>query len=281
MSACLPFEFWRKDWEVIRPRLKNLYYKGNIDLLTGEHPRLAIVGSRQMTDYGAKVIENWMADFVAAGIVIVSGFMYGVDQTAHKCCLDLGGKTTAVLGWGIDMKGGNIDIEIYQKILELDSLIVSEYEGERTAEKWTFPARDRLMAGMVDAVLVVEAAEKSGSLITAKYARSFGKKVLAVPGQVTSRVACGTNDLIKTGMAKMVTSANDVLGEMGVSFGQMALLSSKDEIDPVLSLILDNPRTADEINMILKMSMSDLLTKITELSLLGQIEERSGKYWPK
>ncbi len=272
-------ELWGENLKSVKPAIKNIYYKGNIDLLVGEHPRLAIVGSRRMTDYGARVIEKWMVELVNAGVVIVSGFMYGVDQKAHKACIDLGGKTIAVLGWGIDWKVLNNDIEMYEKILEKDGLILSEYEGEKVAELWTFPARDRVMAGICDTVLVIEAAEKSGSLITVKFARRFGKKVLAVPGQVTSKVAEGTNGLIKRGQAVLVSSASDVLKELGLGTGQMSLLVDRYSYDPILSLISDEPKTVDELSRILKINISDLLVRLTEMSLLGQVEERAGKYW--
>lgn len=270
---------WSKDLKNIKPKLKKLYYKGNVDLLVGEYPRLAIVGSRRMTEYGAKVIEKWMSELVNAGVVIVSGFMYGVDQKAHSECLKNAGKTVAVLGWGIDWRVAENDIEMYEKILEKDGLILSEYEGEKAAELWTFPARDRVMAGICDAVLVIEAAEKSGSLITVKFARSFSKKVLAVPGQVTSKVAEGTNGLIKRGEAVLVSSASDVLRELGLGTGQMSLLVDRYSYDPILSLLSDEPKTVDEISRLLKINMAELLSKLTEMSLVGQVEERAGKYW--
>lgn len=279
MTNILEKELFPKSWEKIKPTMKKLFCKGNIDLLIDEHPRLAIVGSRRMTEYGAKVIEKWMPELVNAGVVIVSGFMYGVDQKAHWECLKNGGKTVAVLGWGIDLQVAENDIEIYEKILEVDSLIVSEYEGKKQAELWTFPARDRVMAGISDAVLVVEAAEKSGSLITAKYARAFGKKVLSVPGQVTSKVAEGTNGLIKRGEAIMVSNASDILKEMNLASGQMSLLTDRYTSDPILSLVSDEPKTVDEISRILKININELLVKLTEMSLSGIIEERGGKYW--
>ena len=272
-------ESWGENIKSVKPAIKNIYYKGNIELLTGNYPRLAIVGSRRMTEYGAKVIEKWMGELVSAGVVIVSGFMYGVDQKAHKTCMEFGGKTIAILGWGIDLKVAENDIEMYEKILEKDGLILSEYEGNKQPELWTFPARDRVMAGVSDAILVVEAAEKSGSLITAKYAKQYKKKVLAVPGQVTSKVAEGTNWLIKSGEAKLVSSSGDILNEMDLSVGQMSLLIDRHSYDPILSLLSDEPKTVDDIGRILKIKMSDLLSKLTEMSLLGQVEERNGKYW--
>lgn len=220
----LPREKWSEDLRIIRPKLVRVLYKGNISLLLDEAPKLAIVGSRRMSEYGAEVVEKWMPTLVSKGITIVSGFMYGVDQTAHRACIENGGKTIAVLGWGIDKEPVPEDEKLYQRILENDSLIVSEYEGEQEGTKWTFPERNRIVAGISDAVLVVEAAERSGSLMTARLARGFGKRLLAVPGEVTSKIAEGTNGLIKRGMAVMVSSAEDVLLEMGLDEGQMKMI---------------------------------------------------------
>lgn len=158
----MEIERWSESLRVIKPKVERVLYKGNVDLLLDEAPKLAVVGSRRMSDYGQRVIEKWMPSFVQKGISIVSGFMYGVDQAAHKACIENGGKTIAVLGWGIDRKVVGEDEKLYQKILEVDSLIVSEYEGEQEAELWMFPQRNRIVAGIVDAVLVIEGAEKSG-----------------------------------------------------------------------------------------------------------------------
>lgn len=281
MSEILEKEKHLESWKRIKPAIKKLFYKGNIDLLTGDHPRLAVVGSRRMTSYGAMVIEKWMPELVRAGVVIVSGFMYGVDRKAHRECIECGGKTVAVLGWGIDFLVPDSDMEIYEKVIETGGLIVSEYEGGKLGELWTFPARDRVMAGVCDAVLVVEAAEKSGSLITARFARNFGKKVLVVPGQVTSKVAEGTNGLIKRGEGILVSSASDVLRELGLASGQMSLLSDRYSSDPILSILSDEPKTVDELSRLLKINVMELLPKLTTLSLEGNIEERNGKYYSK
>lgn len=267
---------WGNDLQSIRPRLKNIFYKGKISLLVDESPKLAIVGSRRMTDYGLRVIEKWMPVFVDKGITIVSGFMYGVDQAAHKACLENGGKTIAVLGWGIDNRIGGGDRSLYQRILEVDSLILSEWK-EMEADRSTFPQRNRIVAGISDAVLVVEGANKSGSLITARLAGQYGKKLMAVPGQVTSRIAEGTNELIKSRKAIMVTKAEEVLGVMGLGAGQMDLLNVR-VTDPVMNLLADGPRSVDEIAVLLKMSLPETLKKLTELSLRDLVIERAGKF---
>ena len=253
-----------------------MFYKGKIDLLLNASPKLAIVGSRRMTEYGQRVIDKWMPVLVERGVTIVSGFMYGVDQAAHTACIENGGKTIAVLGWGIDWPVASQDEELYQKILEVDSLMVSEYEGKTTPLLWYFPQRNRIVAGISDAVLVVEGSTKSGSMITARLANKFGKKLLALPGQVTCRVAEGTNGLIRDGKAKAVTCAEDILKEMGLLPGQLKL--EIEHSDPMLLLLADGERSVDELSRLLKMNVAQVLGKLTELTLCGMVSEAGGRY---
>lgn len=273
----LPKNKWSEELRKIRPEVKSIYYKGKIDLLLDDSPKLAIVGSRRMTEYGQRVIEKWMPVLVNKGVTIVSGFMYGVDQAAHRACLDNGGKTIAVLGWGIDWLVASEDEELYRRILEVDSLIVSEYEGKTSPLLWFFPQRNRIVAGISDAVLIVEGSTKSGSMITARLASQFGKKLLAVPGPVTSRVAEGANGLIRDGKAKAVTSAEEILKEMGLAPGQMKLEINKIN-DPLVSLLADGERSVDELSRLLKLPVAQVLGKLTELSLCGLVSEAGGKY---
>ena len=263
----------------IKPGVERLFYKGDIDLLLNDSPKLAIVGSRRMTDYGEKVIEKWMPTLVQKGITIVSGFMYGVDQAAHKACLENGGKTVAVLGWGIDWQVMPQDEELYQKIIENDSLIVSEYEKQTVPELWLFPQRNRVVAGIANAVLVVEGAEKSGSLITARLANQFGKPLLAVPGQVFSRVSVGTNNLIKSGKAKAACGVEDILQAMSLAAGQIKMSFGESfPVNPVLEALERGEKSADELSRILKMPIEKLMNEVFSLELDGLIESKSGKY---
>ena len=276
----LPRKKWNEKIMSISPSIKRVLYKGNIDLLVDSRPKLAIVGSRRMSDYGKRVIEKWMSLFVQKGITIVSGFMYGVDQAAHQACLDNGGKTIAVLGWGIERKVAAEDGKLYQQILELDSLIVSEYEGETEGAPWSFPQRNRIVAGISDAVLVIEAAERSGSLITARLAKKFGKPLMAVPGLVTNKVAEGTNNLIKTGKAVLVTSAEDVLAEMGLGAGQMKMqFDNTSLMNPVLEVLKSGEKSIDEMVRLLKMPISRVIEEVFRLEIQGLVEEKSGKYF--
>jgi DNA processing protein len=206
--------------------------------------------------------------------------MYGVDQEAHKACLENGGKTIAVLGWGIDRQVSADDEKLYQKILKAYSLIVSEYEGKMLGNRATFPQRNRIVAGIVDAVLVIEAAEKSGSLITARLANSYGKPLMAIPGLVTSKVAEGTNNLIKHGKAVMVTSVQEVLQVMGLASGQLEMrFEPKQSGNPVLLALESGEKSVDELVRILKLPMAKLMEEVLSLQLEGLIEEKSGKYF--
>lgn len=275
----LPKEKWPERMAKIKPEVERLFYKGRIDLLTNDAPKLAIVGSRRMTDYGEKIIEKWMPMLVQKGITIVSGFMYGVDQAAHKACLSNGGKTIAVLGWGIDWQVGDQDVELYRKIVESNSLIVSEYEGKTVPELWLFPQRNRIVAGISDAVLVVEGAEKSGSLITARLANQFGIPLLAVPGSVFSRVSVGTNGLIKNGKAKAVCGVEDVLSGMGLAACQIKMFEAKGPKSPVLEALEGGERSADELSRILKMPVAKVMGEVFRLQMDDLVEEKAGKYF--
>lgn len=275
----LSTDLWSDDMKRIKPKLKRVLYKGNVDLLLDSSPKLAIVGSRRMSDYGKRVIERWMPELVQNGITIVSGFMYGVDQEAHKQCVNVGGKTIAVLGWGIDKKMVAEDEKLYQKILEVDSLIVSEYEGDLEGSRWTFPQRNRIVVGISDAVLVIEAAPKSGSLITARLANQFGKPLMCLPGPVTSKISEGTNGLIRTRKAEMVTSVGDILEVMGLKKGQLRIgFGSSMAADPVLEALSNGEMEIDELARVLKIPVPKLMEQILALELDGLIEERSGKY---
>ncbi|MBU1457910.1 DNA-protecting protein DprA [Patescibacteria group bacterium] len=200
-----------------------VYCKGDLGLLDEGKVRLAIVGSRKMTDYGRRVIEKQVPVLVQAGVVIVSGFMYGVDQAAHEVCLDCGGETIAVLGWGIDRGLSIEDEKLYEKFIKGKSLMMSEYYGEAMAEQWMFVQRNRIVVGLSAAVLVVEAAVKSGTMTSVRWAKKMNKPVLCVPGLITSKVSEGANGLIKSGEAKMVTGVEDILEVLGLKPGQMKL----------------------------------------------------------
>jgi len=194
---------------------KQLYYKGKWNKEIFNHC-LAVVGSRRMTIYGRQVAERIVGEVASAGVTIVSGFMYGVDATAHQAALKVGGRTIAVMPCGIDLIHPEYQQDLYAEILNNQGLIVSEYEGSMQPALWTYPRRNRIVAGLCQAALIIEAGEQSGSLITAEFAKKFKRKVFAVPGPITSENSKGISQLLKEGAAA-ATCAGDILREYGFS----------------------------------------------------------------
>jgi len=188
---------------------KKLYYKGEWDEALFKNC-LAVVGSRHLTSYGRRMTELLVSEIAAAGVTIVSGFMYGGDEAAHRVTLSVGGRTIAVMPGGIDVIHPEYQADLYRQILENQGLIISEFVGKLLPVNWMYAKRNRIVAGLSKAVLIIEAALNSGTLITAGYAKKFGRKIFAVPGPLTSEVSKGTVQLIKEG-AVVVTEAQDVL----------------------------------------------------------------------
>ena len=179
-------------------------------------PRVAIVGSRNVSAYGRQVTQRLAGELAEQGIVIISGLALGVDALAHQAALAAGGTTLAVLPGSLQKIYPATNRQLAAAILAQGGALVSEYgEGEPMAFKMNFIARNRIVAGLADVLLITEAAEKSGSLHTARFALEQGKDVLAVPGNITSPVSTGTNNLIKAGAAA-VTSYVDVLHALGL-----------------------------------------------------------------
>ena len=275
----------KKNYPKILREIKNypekLFYRGNLDQKLFEKS-LAVVGTRRITRYGKMVIEKFIPFLVKEKITIISGFMYGVDTEAHQKCLEYGGKTVAVLGGGLNIIYPPENERLYEKILENGGLIISEYEPDFKPQLWTFPQRNRIVAGLSSlGVLVIEAGEKSGALITANLARQQGKKVFAVPGPITSSVSVGTNFLIKTHQAKMVTTPEEILGKKI----ETPSLFSLQELSPLEQKIYQaletEPLTADEIAKNVGQNIVEVGKTLSLLSLKGLISEFAGKYYLK
>ncbi len=177
-------------------------------------PRIAVVGTRHVTSYGRMVTQRFTKDLVNAGFVIVSGFMYGVDAIAHETAIDCGGKTIAVLGYGLEAPYyPRSHARLAEKILSHGSCIVSEFDSRTVAIPENFPRRNRIVSGLSLGVLVTQAGVKSGSLITARLAVEQGREVFAIPGPIESPYSEGTKELINLG-AKLVTSIRDIVDEL-------------------------------------------------------------------
>lgn len=252
--------------EGISPRVKNLYGEGDWSLLDENRTRLAIVGSRHMTEYGRRVVEKIMPVLVEKEVAIVSGFMYGVDMVAHKSCVDLGGKTIAVLGWGLETE------RRHKWIVDAHGLVLSEWKNEES-KPWMFAARNRIVAGISDGVLVVEAAMGSGSLITADWAIKMNKKLMAIGGPVTSSVSRGTNWLIKSGKAVWAESGEEVLSVLGIETEDKSISDGWQE------RLGDEGKTVDELAKIMKVKVEKLLPELMMMVMEGKIRERGGRYF--
>jgi len=188
-----------------------LYMKGHLDLLQ-EKRALAVVGMRQATPYGKEAIHKLLPPLIKEGYVIISGMATGIDTFAHRIVVERGGSTIAVLGGGLFHIYPKDNTALALKMMK-EQLVLSEYPPFMKPERWMFPMRNRLISGLSAAVLVVEAKEKSGSLITAQHALEQGKDVFAVPGKITEIPSKGTNLLIQEG-AKLVLHYEDITSEM-------------------------------------------------------------------
>lgn len=185
-----------------------LYAIGNLEGINNES--VAIVGSRNCSAYGKRTAEMCTIALAQKGINIVSGLANGIDSIAHKSCLDTGGKTIAVIGTGLDRIYPEENLGLARRILKHEGLILSEYPIGINPDGENFPRRNRIISGLSNAVLVVEASKKSGSLITANYAIEQGREVWAIPGSIYAEKSEGTNNLIKDG-ANVLTSVEDIL----------------------------------------------------------------------
>lgn len=189
----------------------SLYIVGNVELL--KQNSVAVVGSRQMTDYGRRVTEKLTRELVEAGLVIVSGLARGIDGTAHRACLAAGGKTIAVLGHGLDRIYPPEHAGLAQQIITGGGCLVTEFPYDYPIKKQNFILRNRIMAGLTLGTLVIEGGQRSGTKVTANMAADYGREVFAVAGPLGSETAEGTAELVNNG-AKLVTKVEDILAEI-------------------------------------------------------------------
>ncbi|MGE5273826.1 MAG: DNA-processing protein DprA [Verrucomicrobiota bacterium] len=245
---------------------------GDVELL--DRPAAAIVGARACSSYGSCVARAFGRELAAAGLVVVSGLARGVDGEAHRGALDARGATVAVLGCGVDRDYPAAHRELARRI-RLDGLIVSEYAPGVEPAPWRFPARNRIIAGLAHATVVVEARERSGALITADLALEEGREVFAVPGEITSALSAGSNGLLRQG-ATAATSAADVLEAFGLAPAQPETSALSPTAEQVLDRIRDGPASADELVRLLGLDAATVAAALAELDLHGLLTESSG-----
>lgn len=243
-----------------------LFYRGKG---LPEAPVLAVVGPRKHTPYAAQIIPRIVGEAARAGIHIVSGLAYGVDALAHRAALDVGGLTSAVLAGGVDDDriGPRRNWGLAQELLETGSLI-SEMPPGYPARKHDFRRRNRIVAALSKAVLVIEGHHSSGSLITARFAMELGKDVFAIPQNISSRHSCGVNELIKQG-ALVCTDPEDILQYFGIAHKKKTVDS------PILRAINDGHTTVNQISTHLSLPTTSLLHELTMLEIDGTIRKAS------
>jgi DNA processing protein len=247
-----------------------LFLRGRAEPDLLERAAVAIVGARACSPYGAQVARTFGRELAAAGLVVVSGLARGVDGEAHRGALEAG-TTVAVLGCGIDRDYPASHRELAARIAE-SGLIVSEYPPGVEPAPWRFPARNRIVAGLAQATVVVEARERSGALITADLALEEGREVFAVPGEITSSLSAGANALLRHG-ATCATCAGDVLEAFGLT------VPDAPEPPPEAKAVLDLlPASADELTRALGFEAGTLAALLAELELTGVVVEGEGRY---
>jgi DNA processing protein len=259
-----------------------LWTRGRADVL--RLPSVAIVGSRAASPYGLAVAEQLAADLAASGLVIVSGLARGVDSAAHRGALSAGGVTVAVLGSGVDVIYPAEHGPLATAIAASGAVISELVPGTRPHQRF-FPQRNRIISGLARAVVVIEAGEKSGSLITARCALDQGRDVLAVPGNILTGRNRGAHALLRDG-AKIVESADDILEELGMadhfdsssaSAGPAQRGDAATTRDPVLDcLVPGEPSDLDEISERSGVKTPRLLPRLFELELHGLVRRVGG-----
>ena len=271
-------EFPKALLEIPQPPEK-LFITGDLPN-TADYYYLAVVGSRKYTSYGREACERIIAGLAGYPIVIVSGLALGIDGTAHRAALDAGLRTIAVPGSGLDQSViyPRTHLGLAKEIVENGGALLSEYELDFKATPWSFPQRNRIMAGLSQGVLIIEAEEKSGTLITARMALDYNRNVFVVPGPIFSATSKGTNNLLRQG-ATPITSAKDLLEEIGFveqAYGTLDLTLFTPEEQAVL-ILLDDPREREEILASLDTPTAQTLSILTILEIKGIIQERMGK----
>ena len=253
-----------------------LYFRGNRELFNSEH-LLAVVGTRKITGYGRQVTEQFVQGLSDAGFVIVSGLAMGVDAVAHQTALDAGGKTIAVLGSGVDVCFPTSNQKLYDDVLENNGLIVSEYPPGMTPNAGSFPARNRIIAGLSEGVVVTEGALDSGSLITAEWGLTLKRPVFAVPGPVTSTLSQGPYALIEKGAVLSVTSDSIVKAffkTMKKSGAKIFTDETPDE-KKIRTLLSREPMDSDALGRALSRSAAETGVLLSLMEMKGRIRQNA------
>ncbi len=252
-----------------------LWIDGDARALTGRC--VAIVGTRRMTGYGERLARGIAGACAAANVMVVSGFAQGIDSAAHRGALDAGGATVAVLGEGISLFIGTVRgrRRLLVPRVRAHGALVSEYAPTFGARSWTFAKRNATIAALAEIVVVVEAGERSGALITADEARRLGRCVYAVPGPLGSAASVGTNALIASGVARALVSANSLLDALDVH----APTAMSAPTDPILEALAASALDADALRRRVRLTEDEVADRLMRLALAGRVAQTpDGRY---
>ncbi|KKQ49556.1 MAG: protecting protein DprA protein [candidate division TM6 bacterium GW2011_GWF2_38_10] len=264
-----------------------LYCKGAT--FEGTAKRMAIVGSRNADQYAQDVINNIIPDLVTNGWEIVSGGAEGVDAMAHQAAHQAGGKTLIVLGSGLLKPYPPSNFDLFKEVTAAQGTLISPFPLTQQPDKTTFPARNRIIAGLSQGCVVVRAASRSGALITAQYALDQGRQIFAVPGSIYDDISMGCHALIQQG-AKLAQSSQDILEEFNETLIQTSFIPAYTEpttprhptqttISPILSFLSGSARTIDELCDKTGLSLNDLNNELFTLQLAGKIQQDFTGKW--
>lgn len=249
-----------------------IYYKGDL-LSTLKKPCLAVVGTRLITAYGRAVTERLVEGLVASGFTIVSGLARGVDSVAHETTVKNNGLTIAVLGGGLNKVYPTENIKLSGSIINGHGAVISEYPPDQISLPGNFPARNRIISGLSLGVVVTEAAEDSGSLITADFAAEQNREVFAVPGPITSKLSKGPSKLLKLG-AKLVSGVEDILDELKIESRimnpELRDYQGENEVEKkILALLENEAKSGDQLVRESRLNISQVSSTLTLLEIKG------------
>lgn len=259
-----------------------LYFKGDLSIL--HQPTVALVGTRRMSMYGRRVVDMIVPELVRAGIVTVSGLALGIDSAVAKETLRAGGRTVAVLGHGPDKIFPPSNRKLAEAILGCGGLVLSEFPLDYPPDTYTFPARNRVIAGTSLATVVVEAPEGSGALLTAQFAVEEGRDVFAVPGQIFDPNYLGCHQAITRGHAQLLAETKDILRGIGIIASDQerpSYVCASPEEARVYGALSTLPQTVDDLLEKVDMEVSRLSTILTTLELNGAVRNIGGGQWVK
>jgi len=263
----------------IKDTPKVLYYRGEI---FPEENCFAIVGTRRCSSYGKQVALEIAGDLAEAGLTIVSGLAPGIDTFAHQAAVERNKRTIAVLGTGIDERTiyPQSNLKLAKKILETGGCLISEYPPGTPGSQFTFPQRNRIISGLSRGVLVVEAKQKSGALITAEWARKQGRKVFAIPGPIYSSNSKGCHYLIKE-EAKLVENANDILKELNLPQKELSSFYEGEtgEENLILEALKEEALDVDKIIERTKLSPAKVASTLAILEIKGKVRNLGGNIY--